>query len=369
MKKIVSLIASHNSRIQCFLDKLNPNTTKTRFQNCAIIRLSLTENSVNLELVYSGELSEKEKSKLSKSMLYYTTPDKLGQDGLIPFQSWTRSSKYVVDMLNLNIDELKDKTYVFYIVRHGQGKHNKQINLKLAKFSSTLGLESDTRVTNIGENQAYNSGLALNNILKIKEEIINYWFASDLVRTRQTIVEIIRGLNIIKPSEIVILPCSSEINTSGTGKGDCDLVSATTLSFSKFAMENYPKCVLDDIENKNDVKGCNNIEGIPINWKFYLTFYGGKMRSQNDRVFLTMNRSSPYKQQCRNTNMISMAIFFINNKDYFNEIQRRKYIWFKKGLSDYINIRKLKGGKLTKKYKNKSKKNKSKKNKSKKIKN
>ena len=367
MNKIVSIISSHNSRIQCFLDKLNPNTSKTRFQNCAIIRIQLNEISVNLELVYSGELSEKENKKLSKFKPYYTTSNKLGPEGLIEFKSWSRSSKYVVDMLNLTIDELKGKTYVFYIIRHGQGKHNKQINLKVAKFSSTLGLKTDTHVTDIGENQAYNSSLILKNILKIKEETINYWFASDLVRTRQTIVEIIRGLNIVKPSEIVILPCSSEINTVGTGRGDCDLVSATTLSISKLALENYPKCLIEDIENKNDVKGCNNIEGIPINWKFYLTFYGGKMRGQNDSVFLTMNRDNPFKQQCRNTNMITMAIFFIENKDYLNEIQGRKFIWYRKKLTDYINNRKQKGGKLTKKYKknskNKSNKNKSNKNK------
>ena len=78
--------------------------------------------------------------------------------------------------------------------------------------------------------------------------------------------------------------------------------------------------------------------------------------------FLTMNRANPYKQQCRNTNMISMAIFFINNEVYLNEIQGRRYIWYRKDLSDYIINRKQKGGKLTKKYKNKSKKNKSIKN-------
>ena len=308
--KVVSLIVSHNSRIQCLLDKLNPNTKKTRFQNCAIIRISLTSEKVDLELVYSGELSKEEMKKLSKSKPYYTTSDKLGIEGFTTYDPWTRSSKYVMNMLNLTIEELIDKNYIFYIVRHGQGQHNKQINLKLTKVSSTLGLSSDTKVTNLGESQAYNSGLALLNILKIKEDNINYWFASDLVRTRQTIVELIRGLNINKPSEIVILPCSSEINTSGTGKGDCDLVAASSLTFSKLALENYPRCKLEDIENKNDVKGCNSIEGIPLNWKFYLTFYAGQVRSQNDSIlkYITANKNI-YKQQCRNTNMISMAIF------------------------------------------------------------
>jgi hypothetical protein len=104
--KIVSIIASHNSRIQCFLDKLNPNTTKTRFQNCAIIRLSLTSEKVDLEMVYSGELNEKEIVKLSNSKPYYTTPNKLGPTGLIKYENWTRSTQYVMDMLNLTSDEL-----------------------------------------------------------------------------------------------------------------------------------------------------------------------------------------------------------------------------------------------------------------------
>lgn len=358
MNKFILLIASHNSRIQCLIDRLKPNTNKTRFQNCAIMRLSLTENSVDLELVYSGELSEKEKTKLSKSKLYYTTPDKMGQEGLIKYENWTRSSKYVVDMLNLTEEQLKDKTYIFYIIRHGQGKHNKQINLKVAKVSSTLGLEPDTHVTNVGENQAYNSGLELKKILKMREETINYWFASDLVRTRQTIVELTRGLD-LKPSEIVILPCSSEINTSGSGKGDCDLLTASSFSVSKFALENYPKCTIDDTENKKDVKGCNNIEGIPVNWNFYLTFYGGQMRSQNDTVlnYMTMNRKNVNKQQCRNTNMISMAIFYINSGNYLNDVQGRRYIWYKQPIIKYITERKHIGGKLTKKRNRRTKSN------------
>ena len=352
--KIVSIIASHNSRIQCFLDKLNPNTNKTRFQNCAIIRLSLTSEKVDLELVYSGELNEKEIVKLSNSKPYYTTPNKLGPTGLIKYENWTRSTQYVIDMLNLTPDELIGKNYIFYIVRHGQGQHNKQINLKVAKVSSTLGLVKDTRVTNVGESQAYKSGLALKDILNIKDEKINYWFVSDLVRTRQTIVEIIRGLNIPKPKELVVLPCSSEINTSGSGKGDCDLVASSSINLSKLARENYPKCKINDIENKNDLNGCNNIEGIPINWNFYLTFYAGQMRSQNDTAwnYISGNKNV-FKQKCRNTNMVAMAIFFINSGNYFNEIQGHRFNFYKKNLSDFINKRKQMGGKLTKKNKRK----------------
>jgi len=310
--KVVSLIASHNSRIQCLLDRINPISTKTRFQNCAILRLSINKSEVDLSLVYSGELSQSEKTSISPKKPYYTTGDKLGQPGYVEYKFNDISVSAALEKLNLTMIDLANNDFVFYIVRHGQGKHNE----KIATFSATLGLEKDTSVTAEGKQQAYNSGVALFDILTKNGETIQKWFSSDLVRTRETIVEIIKGLNFEgsklteKPSVIVVLPCASEISTSGSGSGDCDLVASSSNLFSKMARENYPNCKLSDISTTTDSdrQGCN-IDGIPLSWKLYLDFYGNQIRGDD---YLTSKRTSIAKQQCRNTNMISMAVFFIN---------------------------------------------------------
>jgi broad specificity phosphatase PhoE len=322
--KVVSLIASHNSRIQCLLDRINPITTKTRFQNCAVLRLSINKSDVDLSLVYSGELSESEKTGISAQKPYYTTDDKLGQPGYVGYIFNKINVNEAAEKLNLTMNDLANNDFVFYIVRHGQGKHNEKVNLKFAKVSATFGLEKDTSVTVEGKQQAYNSGAALSEILSKNGETIQNWFSSDLVRTRETIVEIIKGLNLNeKPFAIVVLPCASEISTSGSGSGDCDLVASSSSLFSKMAQENYPNCKLSDIRNPTDRQGCSNIDGIPISWDLYLKFYGNQIRGVYGSI--TSKMTSIAKEQCRNTNMISMAVFFINGGSDLSEyIKNRK---------------------------------------------
>jgi len=340
MTKYVSLIVSHNNRIQCLLDKLvkNKNQVKIRFQSCAILRLSINKTNWKLELVYSGELSNSERTKVSEQNPYYTTFDVFNKTPIrigykvfdnydFPIFDYGGANDLFYDNLNLKINDIGEDEYVFYIVRHGQSEHNKSYNLGFTRISSTFGLKMDTRVTSAGENQAFNAGKELYVLLKkIYKEDINVWFASDLFRSRQTITEIIAGINTASGSEympnlsqIVILPCSSEINTSGTGNGDCDSVSASSMSLSKISRENYPECTKSDIvdneQNRNSLKGCFKIKGIPLFWDFYLLFYGNDIRGQNDTIYgtLTSRRSqqNQLKQLCRNTNMISMAIFYI----------------------------------------------------------
>ena len=87
--KIVSLIFSHNSRMQCFMERFksnknnntnnnnnnnndnnnnnnNNNNKKIRFKNGAIIKLVVQNNMITPSLVYEGELDEKETKKLLK---------------------------------------------------------------------------------------------------------------------------------------------------------------------------------------------------------------------------------------------------------------------------------------------------------------
>jgi broad specificity phosphatase PhoE len=327
-----SLISSHNSRIQCLINKFKPKITKTRirFQNCCILRLEISENYFSLRLVYSGELSDHEQGKVSKKKRpYYTTPDKADpENGYFSFghiQANQDTMWMVTERLNISESNLLGNKFVFYIVRHGQGEHNVKNSFG---FSETLGLKRDTPVTQIGLDQATKAGEELRNILSEYREKIDYYFASDLERTRQTLLNVyvglykrndeIQGMEISeesqqtqqnpKPDKIVILPCAHEPYAPGSGDGDCDAYAAKSSWLSKkSARENYPKCTIDAI--RSGVPGCSSIDGVPLDWTFYLQFYGDQIRSQ-------MLMSSSGRRYCRDTTMISTAIDYILNKSH-----------------------------------------------------
>jgi hypothetical protein len=218
-------------------------------------------------------------------------------------------------------------------------------------------LKKDTRVTTSGESQAYNAGFHLYNVLDKYKENIHEWFASDLLRTRQTMTELIAGINNAskfkytpKLLNIVILPCGSEITTVGSGKGDCDSESASNSILTKISRENYTDCTKNDIidneQNNKSSKGCFKIESIPLFWDFYLLFYGNDMRSHNDTIYGTITsrryQQNQLKQQCRNTNMISMAIFYMNfyKNLYSHNSDADGLRIMNQTLTNYINERK-----------------------------
>lgn len=76
MDKEVYWIVSHNSRIQCLLNEilnLPAGTGKIRLKNCAVIRIEFSDK-IKIQMVYSGELEEKEKHKIFDSP-YYVSPN------------------------------------------------------------------------------------------------------------------------------------------------------------------------------------------------------------------------------------------------------------------------------------------------------
>ena len=71
-------IITHNNTLQCFIEKIRPTngTIKTRFKNCAILRLTLyltgdNKGKYGLTLVYDGEINKDEKQPSGKRP-YYT---------------------------------------------------------------------------------------------------------------------------------------------------------------------------------------------------------------------------------------------------------------------------------------------------------
>jgi hypothetical protein len=349
-KKVVSLILTHQARIRCLLDmiikgkrsekkegfigkiiknrKLNnsiiavKNTInrtfnknpvqyeyqekeeEIRFKNCSILRLCVNkETGLCLQLVYGGELDPSEGK--GGRIYYIANESERTPESIV--------TEVVFDNINAGLNRLdltgKDfakgiDEYVFYIGRHGQAEHN----LKYATH-----LKTDTDVTVLGQQQAISAGKNLMKILKdVFKEDINYVFASDLIRTRQTIQNILYGMNTYQnkkqqnffPKEIIILPCSHELKYNS--KGICDK-PPSFLSLKIGTKENDPKCskTTNCVDNNidNPKSDCNHItlkmfgdKEIPLNWDFYFEKNGNKMRNMD----------------CSKTNMIKLAIEYIN---------------------------------------------------------
>jgi 2-hydroxy-3-keto-5-methylthiopentenyl-1-phosphate phosphatase len=280
--KVVSVIASHNARIRCFFDKFFRENQEIRVKNCAIFRFVVDSRNISIEMVHSGQLDPNE-NKADRKYYVAGEGDKnpssvveeiIFEKKTLPFEKLGITSSVMIK----EYFELFD-SYVFYIVRHGQGVHN---------LSGATHLILDTDITPLGEKQAVIAGEKLCKVMrKNNEQIINNAFASDLVRTRQTIIGLYKGIvnvepNFVFPKTIIILPCSHELKYSE--KGNCD----KTASFFKVGTrENDPKCSNSSVslpQNKisNPNSECSQLRfnnmNIQIDWSHYMRRNNNKMR-------------------------------------------------------------------------------------------
>ncbi len=295
MDDINSIIVSHNSRIQCLLGNLRTVKSKVRFQNCCVLKMSVDNNRVTVDLIYSGEISESDKR--SKDKVYYsTTPNNTKYVAFEPIDSQYGSAALKINYTRaLNIVTRKTTKYTFYIVRHGQSQHNEGFTLHLTK---------DTELLLAGKVAARGAMDAIYKDLGA-DRYIHFCFTSDLYRTTQTFQYMLQQiLRTTQEGTIypVVLPCASEVASEGTG-GNCDSLSIFTKG--KGAFENYPSCTTDKIKEKKDVK-CKDSE-----WDFYLRFYDQQVRSQNDNLYGMVFGKKSNRRQCRTTTMIAMAIEYI----------------------------------------------------------
>lgn len=302
------LLITHNNILQCFIDKLsNNNGQKTRFKNCAILRLSLnlSDYSFRIELVYDGLLSQEENAKVSLERPYYVglatqihEDDKGHFVPFIPIQGEIKAETKTLNLLPIDLDDLRSKFNTgiinFYIARHGQSKHNeKKWNM------SGFGLELDTTITEEGITQAISSAQELKRILR--NESIDIVCVSDLERTRQTVLPFFNILGMsISSSNMIVIPCANELNNSGSN-GDCyEKSSDSSVIGNKSARENYPACTPEKCPTVNLRKGVD----IDIDWSLYSLFYDNKMRSYPNLTD---------KPNCKDTNMISMTVYYLLN--------------------------------------------------------
>ena len=372
------LIVSHNNRIQCLLKLLkslysnntNPEE-KIRFQNGAIIRLSLWKKKYSsqqqgnpddyygqLDLVYSGNLSENERSSRKP---YYRVGENetTGKWRSFVSRQWNDLSGpgivsvsepfhkiFGTDTFLELMSKLEGKQYdglVFYLMRHGRAWHNVEVK---EQFPNKWGIQYhggsrtqqggwatlDTDLTPTGIRQAKNAGEFLNNYVIMenkKYHPIQYIFVSDLMRAVQTAFFVCTKLTapygVTRPSlaTYIVLPCSNESQSDGQYIGIsndsnniiCDNPSTALGKVGNIfrRAENFPGC---SVVNGQIVNTCENYSKmlyvdstqkesvtVNLNWKYYLEFYNNQMRTGSNTGL------------CNNTNMFEQAITIIQDSN------------------------------------------------------
>ena len=280
-----SLIVTHNSRLRCFLEdvagdffkeyialiskNLNKHNTgkiknidEIRFKNCCILKICFQKDKVSIEMIYEGVVNNRKKTGYYFTNNLYSMVD-------IPF---LKIDNIPLSKFNLSEGDLK-KNYNFYIVRHGEGTHN--INKNIIK------IERDPVLTVEGNKQAIDAGKIL-----AKENIkFDYLFSSKLFRTRETIAGIMNEIDKNSKLNIIILPCSHELNFFKNGKCDSNN-KGKPIAFENTTSCNVQTCSIDK-PNK-----CCIIGNFISDWTYYNTFY-----KEN--------------KHCSDTNMFKLAIEYI----------------------------------------------------------
>ena len=285
------------------------------FKNAAIIRLEITNDTVKASLVVSGIIDPKEnKAKYT----YFVRPDEVGISGAaykeVPFQDYSTPNIF---------HHVNDDTYVFYLVRHGQAEHN------ILKGISKAFSSKDTSLTPAGIKQALDSGAKLNQIIKRnpKYKYPDFLFASDLKRTRQTMLNLIKPLpadaedKMSTDYNIVVLPCAHELKYKyDPESATCDAKQgALMLPWAKTPNENISSCTRESCPSDGSVNRIRYglAKSIKYNndWNTYYDFYSNNTRATRPffKSCLTCPKQ-PVGQRCRDTDMITQAIRHIDTE-------------------------------------------------------
>jgi hypothetical protein len=235
IKNIV--ITSHSKRMRLFVGDYFYNFNKDKkFMNCAVILINtdiLNPKETKIKMLYRGEIDNNENKDLN---LYYDIDE---------FNNLNLKSTRLIVPPGLNI----------YMIRHGQGFHN--LNNTIAKRLKAMNnkeILKDPQLTLKGHNQAKNTGkFLLQNYPDIKNNTL--YFCSVLLRTRETISNILGELN-LSNQEVIVLPCSHEISNFKLPE---ELIINTGKCKNNYCSRLVYKC--DFINNDN---------GIHIfNWDYY----------------------------------------------------------------------------------------------------
>ena len=307
-------IVSHNKRIRCLLNSIQPYFKSTvnvnvKFQKCAILKLILGPSQASLSMFYSGEISNE---IVSVNNPYYVK-DETNIPGYVTYPSTEAYENNVSQICTvLKLKPLKE-IYTFYLIQNAESEDN--IKKKyLGMNVSTMGMVSDSSITKEGEKQSMRAGEYIKSVIGTNNDT---FFVSDLKKSYQTAEIMKQIINNNKMS--IVLPCASEI--SELNIGNCDVSSLIT----KFTSENYSSCKIH-----GRIYGTSESCEKRIDWKsIYLPFYGGIIRGEHDTLLRFRHPSDYYirSKHCRDTSMIAMAIYYLSyfKNDRTNEQKNQDF--------------------------------------------
>ena len=280
-----SIIVTHQARIRCLLSTIY-GKKMGRFKNCAILRIDVTHDKIVTDLYYEGKLDENKQNKK-----YYVIPK--GRD-IYADNNYIPENFQVHSISNDKIIIPQDSTYIFFLIRHGQGEHNILTGNEKRKKQIVGDKILDASLTNKGVEQAIDAG----NVMKADDlfKSSNFYFCSDLKRAMYTLMYI---LSIVYPGDnmlnIDVLPCAHELTYMPPGKImkkkiNCDRKQTFTPKENRF---DNKRLVIPDITVNNT--------NYTINWNTYKIFYKNKYRRVN-------NPSA----RCKFTNLLKEATYIIN---------------------------------------------------------
>ena len=279
----------------CGNAKVNPKNSMHRFMNASVVKIEVTSSAIEISLIYNGNIGDDERKP---KYIYYTIPgttefnDRVKQNHfqVIPFMP-------VIIPNNGQFDVNNNEKYVFYIMRHGQGVHNKMGTLDKLKNRPT-----DADLTDLGMQQAADAGRGFGK--RYPNLSFDYLFASDLRRTRDTLNIFLGASPELQTNnnlqDIIVLPCSHELDYKiNKNTGSCDGMQSVT------PFENTSSCLIGDCKQTRDRVLSSEqmtIQSRAVNWDFYNKFYGDGTRKKH---------GSKNAGQCRYTNMLESAISII----------------------------------------------------------
>jgi hypothetical protein len=327
---IVSIIFTHQARLRCFLHDLiysefEPRTAITslyekdevaRFKNGSMVELRISPDTIEVKLIINGEIGEDEK-KGGKYVYYVKEGTAIDDEGAQKGQYQVTPFPYV-NMPNEGQFDVGSSTYIFYLVRHGQAAHN-LYSTKSEKVIAQLipgSSRKDTHLTQgpgSGEAQAQATGKEFSSLLAGNEALVSqpkYFFASDLIRTRETFKHFLGGFQFAGNANIVVLPCSHELDYNKSG--NCDGVRKAV------AKENLPTCNMDSRE-------CTMIGNHEVDWSLYKKFYNNTLRKGISLDGVLKSKNSPEsRRHCSTTDMVTEAINYIKNRPQQGGRKRRR---------------------------------------------
>ena len=246
-EQIVSVIFTHQHRMKCILNHIfrtsgNRESQFKKFQNGCILKLIIEKNigkydtnKIRLIMKYQGMLDPQENNTMTQYYKENSVGELLAEIDLsdLELTEGLNFSSFIKTKGKKNRLVSKECTYVFYLIRHTQSIHNlwgKRGDSKRWKQHTQGNSYKDTSLTDIGIEQAENTSIHFLNCLKddfggrIEEKFNLYVFCSELKRTYQTAAVVLNPFNCDNRIKIIVLPCSSEVNSkhSGIPQGECD---------------------------------------------------------------------------------------------------------------------------------------------------